>query len=249
MILQALRRMQLGNMMIYLPACVLPQGPSIPKKLRAPELRSVDLVFNHWKGSWVTLLVSFSCSSFYLAPGKERRVEIILYDLGINPIVGSEGSGGPKYPLGCSWDGMQTPSPPALRSLITFYVYTTFLIAFAEETGKIMLSWEAFEYKQHEVKPHSRLLNGFVGGNIRGEMYFWGIVTPYGACAAWGFVASCAGSLLSAVSLVCGLLGLFFLCKLPHAAPNASYNKSNFVVGRESFARPGALHSNMRMHL
>lgn len=97
MMLQALKNVQLGNATIYqLASC--PKSPSIPKNLHATELKTVDLVFNPWKGSWVALLVSFSCSAFYLASGEERRGEIILSNLGINPLMESEDSGGPSAP-------------------------------------------------------------------------------------------------------------------------------------------------------
>jgi len=105
----------------------LPESPSIPKKLRATELKRVDLVFNPWKGSWVTLLVSLSCSASSLASGKERRGEIILCDLGINPLVGLEASEGPKFPLVPMRDVMQTPSLPVLRSLMTLYIHPSWL--------------------------------------------------------------------------------------------------------------------------
>lgn len=54
--LQALKKMQLGNAVIYqLVFC--PKVPVSQKKLCAIELESVDLVFSPWKGSRVTLLL------------------------------------------------------------------------------------------------------------------------------------------------------------------------------------------------
>lgn len=103
---------------------------------------------------------------------------------------------------------------------------------------------------------------GLGRGNIRGEvLYFWRIITQYGACAAWSPASSRAGSLISAASLVCGFwVGVFLHAHhLPHAVPNAHHptkiraisykNKSDFLVRTESFAHPGALCPDMRMHL
>lgn len=117
--LQVLKNLQLSNATILCFA----YETQITRNFHAPELRSVDFAFN----PWLTLLISLSRLNllFGIWEGKNRRNNPLLF--GDKPTDAVGGFRRTKYPLGCSWDVMQTPSPPAPRSLATLHIHPAWL--------------------------------------------------------------------------------------------------------------------------
>lgn len=118
-----------------LPAFVLPQNLSSPhRKLCAAEPKSGDLVFSPWKGSWVSLSISLSCSASDFWEGKKgRNNPPHLRDKPVNGVRGFRRTQARHGTCRCC----NAAPIPAHTKVINDTVEVSFLTVYAKEMEKI----------------------------------------------------------------------------------------------------------------